>query len=147
MLDALLLLHKATVQMPTSNTATSLRISQDTRFSPWFDHCIGALDGTHIAVSVPTSHQPRYRNRKQYISQNVLAVCNFELLFVYVLPGWEGSAHDQRVLSDALCKHGFHIPIGKYYLGDAGYANSEGVMVPYRGTRYHLKEQRQANLK
>lgn len=79
MLDAFLLLHKATVQMPTSDTATSLRISQDTRFSPWFDHCIGALDGTHIAVSVPTSHQPRYRNRKQYISQNVLAVCNFEL--------------------------------------------------------------------
>jgi hypothetical protein len=32
-------------------------------------------------------------------------------------------------------------------LGDAGYGNSEFVMAPYRGVRYHLKEQRQANRK
>jgi hypothetical protein len=32
-------------------------------------------------------------------------------------------------------------------LGDAGYGNSEFVMAPYRGTRYHLKEQRLADKK
>jgi hypothetical protein len=32
-------------------------------------------------------------------------------------------------------------------LGDAGYGNSEFVIAPYRGVRYHLKEQRQANRK
>src|SRR5271163_1591619 len=32
-------------------------------------------------------------------------------------------------------------------LGDAGYGNSEYVMSPYRGVRYHLKEQRQADLR
>lgn len=30
--------------------------------------------------------------------------------------------------------------IGKYYLVDAGYANSTSFLAPYRGVRYHLKE-------
>jgi hypothetical protein len=64
--------------------------------------------------------------------------------FVHVLAGWEGSAHDARVLSDAQLRHGFTTPKGKYWLGDAGYGNSEFVMCPYRGVRYHLKEQRLA---
>ena len=43
--------------------------------------------------------------------------------------------------------HGFNTPIGKYWLGDAGYGNTQFIMALYRGVRYHLKEQRQANLK
>ena len=39
--------------------------------------------------------------------------------FVYILAGWEGSAADSRVLSDALSKD-FIVPQGKYYLADAG---------------------------
>jgi len=39
--------------------------------------------------------------------------------FVYVLPGWEGSAADSRVLADAVSKD-FIIPNGKYFLADAG---------------------------
>lgn len=45
-----------------------------------------------------------YRNRKGVISQNVLAACNFDLEFIYVLSGWEGSAHDSKVLQDALTR-------------------------------------------
>jgi hypothetical protein len=32
----------------------------------------------------------------------VLAAITFDLKFCYVLAGWEGSAHDSRVLDDAL---------------------------------------------
>lgn len=46
--------------------------------------------------------KPRYRNRKGDISTNVLGVCGPDLKFIYVLPGWEGSAGDSRVLRDAL---------------------------------------------
>lgn len=67
--------------------------------------------------------------------------------FVYVLQGWEGSTHDGRVLNDAQLNHGFVIPTKRYWLGDAGYSNSEHILVPYRGVRYHLKEQRQASKK
>lgn len=30
--------------------------------------------------------------------------------------------------------------VGKYYLADAGYAARPGILPPYRGVRYHLKE-------
>jgi hypothetical protein len=69
------------------------------------------------------------------------------MLFVFVLPSWEGSAHNGRVLSDAQSRYNFNTLKGKYWLGDVGYGNSEYVMVLYRGVRYHLKEQRQASLK
>ena len=78
------------------------------------------------------------------MSQNVLSACHFNGLFAYILPGWEGSANDSRVLQDAEYRHGFIIPKGKYWLGDAGYPSSDTVMTPYRGVRYHLCEQRLA---
>ena len=67
--------------------------------------------------------------------------------FTFLLTGWEGSAHDQRVLQDARYNHRLELPSSKYYLGGAGYSSSSLVMVPYRGVRYHLKEQRQADQK
>ena len=82
---------------------------------------MGALDGTHIPVFIPTLSQPVYTNRKGTFSQNVLGVCTFNLQFCYVYAGWEGSANDQHVLNDAIGKGYFQVPAGKYYLGDAGY--------------------------
>jgi DDE superfamily endonuclease len=96
---------------------------------------------------VPPDQQARYRNRKGTLSQNVLAACDFDMRFTYILAGWEGSAHDGRVLQSAQASYGFNTPKGRYWLGDAGYANSEFVMTPYRGVRYHLKEQRLAEKK
>ena len=45
---------------------------------------------------IPTSDVPSYRNRKEFISQNVFDACNFDLEFMYVLSGWEGSAHNSK---------------------------------------------------
>jgi hypothetical protein len=146
-LDALLILYSYVVNLPASDTPLSPRIADNPKYTPYFDDCIGALDGTHIAAYVPITEQARYRNRKGTLSQNVLAVCNFDMQFVYVLPGWEGSAYDGRVLLDAQSRHGFCTQKGKYWLGDAGYGNSEYIMSPYRGVRYHLKEQRLADKK
>jgi hypothetical protein len=137
----MLILYPAFVNLPNINTPLASRIADNSKFFPYFKDCLGALDGTHIAVHIPLQDHARYRNRKGFLSQNVLAVCDFDLNFVYVLPGWEGSAHDGRVLSDAQSYQGFLTPLGKYWLGDAGYGNSEYVLTPYRGTRYHLNEQ------
>ncbi|KAG8489430.1 hypothetical protein CXB51_017432 [Gossypium anomalum] len=55
--------------------------------------------------------------------------------------GWEGSAHDSRILSNALSRpRGLRISEGKYYLADAGYGIRNEYITPYRGVRYHLKE-------
>ena len=120
------------------------QVAGNMKFSPYFDNCIGALDGTHIDAVVPISEHGVFRNRKKAISQNVLAVSNFDLTFSYALCGWEGSAHDSRVLDDARTK-GIPMYPGKFYLGDAGYALSPTVLTPYRGVRYHLKEWAQGN--
>jgi hypothetical protein len=88
----------------------------------------------------------RFRNRKGWISQNVLVACTFSLMFCYILSGWEGSANDGRIFEDARATT-LRIPKGKYMLGDAGFPSCDALLVPYRGVRYHLKEWEQANLR
>ncbi|VVA93948.1 unnamed protein product [Arabis nemorensis] len=55
------------------------KIRESTRFYPYFKDCIGALDGTHIFAMITNSDVPSYRTRKGFVSQNVLAACNFDL--------------------------------------------------------------------
>ncbi len=70
-----------------------------------------------------------------------MAAVTFDLRYWYILPGWEGSVHDSRVLVDEVQNQGFVIPKEKYFLADAGYSNSDYVMILYRSVQYHLKEQ------
>jgi hypothetical protein len=74
------------------------------RFAPYFDNCIGAIDGTHVPVIVPTEKVVQYTGRKTYTTQNVLAVCDFDMRFTFVNAGWPGSVHDMRVFKSALDK-------------------------------------------
>lgn len=133
----------------------------------WFEGALGALDGTLIKMTVRVEDRPRYRDRKGDITTNVLATCDPSLRFNYVLPGWEGSASDPRILGDALRRpNGLKVPksektsrffislliiiivnlvpynlfnvTDKYLLVDLGYSNAQGFLAPYKGTRYHL---------
>ena len=71
----------------------------------------------------------------------MLAAVDFDLKFIYVLAGWEGSAHDANILSDSMSRpDGINIPDDKFYLGDAGYACWPGILPPFRKTRYHPNE-------
>jgi hypothetical protein len=110
-------LHEKIIKLPQGNEPLHDRIKLNSKFNPYFKDCLGALDGTHINMIVPTLHQQKYRNRKGYISQNVLGVCNFDMRFQYILAGWEGSAHDGLVIQDAVTAGGFDTPQGKYWLG------------------------------
>ncbi|XP_060962712.1 protein ALP1-like isoform X1 [Cannabis sativa] len=122
-----------------------LENSTDERWK-WFKNCLGALDGTHIRVRVSMNDKPKYRTRKGEIATNVLGVCSQDLQFIYVLPGWEGSAADGRVLRDAIRRtNGLCVPNGYYYLVDAGYTNCKGFLAPYRGQRYHLNQWEDGN--
>ncbi|XP_038709357.1 protein ALP1-like [Tripterygium wilfordii] len=106
-----------------------------------FKDCIGALDGTHIPAIVTPEKRQKYIGRKGVPTQNVLAVCDFDMFYTYVSAGWEGSAHDSRVLEHSLRHEILNFPkppLGKYYLVDAGYANKTGFLAPYKGERYHV---------
>jgi hypothetical protein len=124
---------------PPTNSGIPPIISNNRNFSPYFNHCLGALDGTHIVANPSAQDRSRYRNCKGFLSQNVLAVCSFDMQFMYVHAGWEGSAADATVLHDALNKD-FIIPEGRFYLADAGYGISKSILTPYRSVRYHLRD-------
>ncbi|KAL8469252.1 hypothetical protein ACS0TY_032178 [Phlomoides rotata] len=82
----------------------------------WFKlyGCLSTLDGTYINVRVPAPDKGRYRISKEQIFTNVLDVCDRELCFVYVLPGWEGSACDAHVLRDFINRvNGLKVLVGK----------------------------------
>ncbi|KAG8371194.1 hypothetical protein BUALT_Bualt13G0061700 [Buddleja alternifolia] len=107
----------------------------------WFKSCLGALDGTYIPLRVALKDKPRYRNRNGDVSVNVLAVCDININYVYLLCGWEGSAADSKVLKDVITrKNGFRFPDGNYHLCDTGYRNGDGFLAPYRSGRYHIQE-------
>lgn len=122
-----------------SSLDTHWKISTNPQFWPFFENCLGAIDGTHVPMTITSNEAAPYRNRKGTLSQNVMVACDFDLNFVYVSAGWEGSASDAGVLKSAI-QSGFHVPPGKYYLVDGGYANTPQFLAPYRGVRYHLKD-------
>ncbi|KAL2904817.1 Protein ALP1-like, partial [Bienertia sinuspersici] len=106
---------------------------------------VGALDGTHIKMTVRVEDRPCYRDRKGDISIKILATCDLDLQFTYVLPNWEGSASDPRVLRDALRRpNGLRIPRSKssrlffFVINFILFSNCEGFLAPYKGTHYHL---------
>ena len=111
------ILYQSNYILPQSNTSIASTILDNSKFALYFGDCLGALDGIYIEMYIPILLQPKYRNRKGTISQNVLAIYNFDMKFVYILAGWEGSTHDSRVLLDAQARKGFKTPTRKYWLG------------------------------
>ena len=56
-----------------------------------------------IHASVPITQQHLYRARgRGDCYQNVLAICDFNMIFTYVVVGWEGTAHGARILNETL---------------------------------------------
>ncbi|KAI7947037.1 hypothetical protein MJO29_011564 [Puccinia striiformis f. sp. tritici] len=101
-------------------------IPDNPKFSPFLNSCLGTMDGCHVHACVPEHLAGPYRNRKGTRAQNVLGVVDFDMKFTYLMVGWEGSAHDSRVLGSALSED-FHIPQLSFYLADAGYALTRGT--------------------
>ncbi|KAL1225876.1 Protein ANTAGONIST OF LIKE HETEROCHROMATIN PROTEIN 1 [Cardamine amara subsp. amara] len=140
-LDAVLLLSKDILKPQQGELQqTNNRLLADKRYWPFFSGCIGALDGTHVSVRVQSDQKERYWNsRKQFPSMNVLAICNFDMKFIYAYVGTPGRAHDTKVLTYCAQEDVFFPkpPDGKYFVVDSGYPNRKGYLAPYRKTRYH----------
>ncbi|XP_074354828.1 uncharacterized protein LOC141693585 [Apium graveolens] len=126
---------------PTSNSNISRRQRE---LLKKFPGAIGALDGTLVHAIIPTDQQARYRGGgRGDCYQNVLVVCDFNMIFTFIWAGWEGVAHDSRILTEVTLDpySGFPVPSpNKYYLYDAAYTNTRGYLTPYRNTRYWLAD-------
>ena len=55
--------------------------------------CVGAIDITHFHESIPSKMRARFRGPNDETKQKFLATITFDLK-IYVLVGWERSAHD-----------------------------------------------------
>jgi len=60
------------------------------------------IDGVHVQATIPPEDQVPFIGRKRVPTQNVMAVCDFSMKFIYAYAGWEGSAHDTRIFFSAL---------------------------------------------
>ena len=72
--------------------------------------CIGAIDGTHIQVVIGEDKKVPYLGRKGVPTQNVMAACDFDSLFTFVMARWEGAAHDTCIFLDAIRTDSVNFP-------------------------------------
>ncbi|XP_022851889.1 uncharacterized protein LOC111373569 [Olea europaea var. sylvestris] len=110
-----------------------------------FEDCIGAIDGTHVKAVLPRHDRVNFIGWKGVPTQNVLAACDFNLCFTFVLAGYSGNTHDARMLARAIHDPKIHFPLPaprKYYLVDSGFAHRPGYMAPYKGSDilYHFQQ-------
>ncbi|ONI01919.1 hypothetical protein PRUPE_6G167200 [Prunus persica] len=89
---------------PQSRGETPSQILNNPKYYPYFEKCIGAIDGTHVAAWALAQKQTSYRGRKILITQNVMCACSFDMMFTFIYMGWEGTANDSRVFIDAVMR-------------------------------------------
>lgn len=61
-------------------------------------NCLGAIDGTHIALIPPHNREEAFRNRKCYHSINVQVVVDSHQRIMSIRSGFPGSCHDSYIL-------------------------------------------------
>jgi hypothetical protein len=110
-LHAISELRDKLIRPPSLETPT--KIAGSSRWDPYFKDCIGAIDGTHVRAFVSKDMETSFRGRKSHCTQNIMVAVDFDLRFMYVLAGWEGTTHDALVLQDALEReNGLRVPHG-----------------------------------
>lgn len=102
---------------------------------------IGAIDGTHINLKVPSAQHDSYIDRYMQHSINLLGICTSEKIFTYIFIGFPGAAHDSRVFSNSslykeVDTYGSSnlFPNDCHLIGDSAFPLKHWIMTPYKGT-------------
>lgn len=113
-------------------------------------HCVGAIDGKHIAMKCPLNSGSLYFNYKGWFSLVLLAVCDARYSFTLVDIGSYGSSNDSGVFSHSAMGHaleaekmnlpssepleGWKDDLLPYFLvGDEAFALKTWMLRPYPG--------------
>ncbi|KAJ7344461.1 hypothetical protein JRQ81_000411 [Phrynocephalus forsythii] len=62
-----------------------------------FPHCLGSVDGTHVAITPPKLQGQAYFHRKSFHSVLLQAACDGDGIFFSMLAGHSGVYHDAHV--------------------------------------------------
>ena len=97
-----------------------------------FPGVIGAIDCTHVQVLAPgVDNREAFRNRKGYLSLNVQAICDADLIFTNVVVRWPGSVHDSRIFNNSeVCAKLANKEVNWWLLGDEGYGCKPYLLTP-----------------
>ena len=104
----------------TTFTSHMIMILSHLKYFPFFKDCLGAVNGSHINCKPSVTDQQVAHDCKGAVSQNCLAICNFDMKFLYIFSGWDGSASDSTMFCD-VCVTDLPVLHGKYYLANAGF--------------------------
>jgi hypothetical protein len=77
-------------------------IFSNPKLYPYFKDYVRVIDGTKILVSLPVTERAVFKNGHNNLSQNILAVCDFDIRFTDVLVSWEGSILDSALWKTAI---------------------------------------------
>ncbi|XP_041364377.1 protein ALP1-like [Gigantopelta aegis] len=111
-----------------------------------FPHCVGAIDGKHIAIRKPIQGVSYYYNYKGFFSTVLLAVVDADYKFLYVDIGANGAGSGAGIFNDTDLKRALedgriglpppeplpndNQPIGYFLVGDDAFALKPWMMKP-----------------
>ena len=119
--------------------------SRKNKFFPFFKDALSTIDGTHINCSPTTTERQVAHDQKGTVTQNCLAICEFDMKFIHVFSSWDGTVSDSTMFHD-VCFTDLPMLPGKYYLADARFPICKTLLIPYCGVHYHLAEWGRARL-
>ena len=117
--------------------------------SQWnFPHCIGAIDGKHVAIKKPEGSGSFYFNYKKFFSIVLMAVVNAKYEFLMVDVGINGRVSDGGVINQTafgrrfnehqlnlpqpeVLDEGDSLPVPYVFVGDDAFAMTENLMKSY----------------
>ncbi|XP_064483854.1 putative nuclease HARBI1 isoform X1 [Ornithodoros turicata] len=101
--------------------------------------CLGAVDGTAVAIIAPSTKDPRftdgnYYSHKGYHALNVLGICDANRRILHLNARYPGSCHDAAVWSMCRIRQRASVLFddGEWLLGDLGYPLEPWLMTPFR---------------
>lgn len=112
-----------------------------------FHHCLGALDGKHIAMKCPKNEGSMYFNYKKFHSLILMALVDDDYKFTWIEVGSNGSAGDAQVfnngeLKESIDRGSLNFPppeplpnddkdMPYFIVGDDAFALRKWLMKPY----------------
>lgn len=111
-----------------------------------FPSVCGCVDGTHVNIDGPSSHEEMFVNRHGKHSLNVMLICGPTYEFFAVNANWPGSVHDARVLRNSAVwsrfESGWRPFPGAVILGDSAYPTKSWLIPPLHRNPSDPAEQR-----
>jgi len=116
-----------------------------------FPVVIGAIDGSHIEIKIPSTSGESYINRKSFPSVVLQAVVDCNRRFTDCFVGWPGSVHNARMfLNSKLGITMAESPMDVFsnethILDDSAYLLLPHLLTPYKNTRRLTASQKNFN--